>query len=125
MSCSSSAQCSCKTGYTGKTCSSCSSGYYKSGSNCIFAALDAVLISGGKTSWQWWYHAFSKTVEIISHSGEHICTVPDLPEKVGQHHLFKTAGDNKILNCYAKNGQPPTNCYHLDKDVGTWDYHRK
>ena len=32
--CSSSAQCSCKTGYTGKTCSSCSSGYYKSGSYC-------------------------------------------------------------------------------------------
>ena len=34
VSCSSSAQCSCKTGYTGKTCSSCSSGYYKSGFDC-------------------------------------------------------------------------------------------
>ena len=34
VSCSSSAQCTCKTGYTGKTCSSCSSGYYRSGSNC-------------------------------------------------------------------------------------------
>ena len=33
-SCSSSGQCSCKAGYTGKTCSSCSSGYYRSGSNC-------------------------------------------------------------------------------------------
>ena len=32
--CSSSGQCTCKTGYTGQTCSSCSSGYYKSGSYC-------------------------------------------------------------------------------------------
>ena len=33
-SCSSSGQCSCKAGYTGKTCSSCTTAYYKSGSNC-------------------------------------------------------------------------------------------
>ena len=42
-SCSSSGDCSCKTGYLGQKCSDCLPGYHKSGTDCLGKILWLVL----------------------------------------------------------------------------------